>query len=600
MKRLIDKYFRATAVATATLLIYVTVFNFQLVFANTKSRNNSMQSIIKEELQSVLENSEEYELIPVNVWITPCNTDEIEELVKNEIGYNKADITAPFERQSFDVPIENEFTADQVDLYIETERRVYAERQEEHSLQFLSECSGINNLQISYDQGSLFCSKYAPLISVALTRDEIYQLTQIKQVEELNYCPDASIILASNVSIPLIRANYTRDTVNLTGNGVKIGQFEADEPDRTKPYFTSSNIFYDTSKPRNPSTNNHANNVAALMVAKSYGGYKGIVPDAQLYCVYGNTSSQWKERIEWLLSQGVNVINMSAGFDWEEGAYGDLEKWIDHIAINHSVHFVMAGGNNRPKIFNPGMAYNIITVGGMDDNNTLSHYDDSWNSGTCYVTNSGTTNKPDLVAPSRLITTAATTDSGSSTAAPHVTAVVAQLCQRVPSFKVMQNTVKSIITAGISHSILSYDSSSGTNFNKMGAGCVDAQGSYYIANTAKYVKSSFEANSSNGATRNYTFNVSASDTVTRVSLNWLKYSTISGTHTSGTPTLGTLADLDLKVYDKNGNLVKSSTSLFNNTEIVKFTPSTSLNPYKIEVKQVHNSDRKVYYTVSWY
>lgn len=43
-----------------------------------------------------------------------------------------------------------------------------------------------------------------------------------------------------------------------------------------------------------------------------------------------------------------------------------------------------------------------------------------------------------------------------------------------------------------------------------------------------------------------------------------------------------------------------STSAGNNTEIVKFTPDVSLSPYTIEVKQFSNSDRTVYYTVSWY
>ena len=110
----------------------------------------------------------------------------------------------------------------------------------------------------------------------------------------------------------------------------------------------------------------------------------------------------------------------------------------------------------------------------------------------------------------------------------------------------------------------------------------------------------YNANTSNGTTHNYSFNVSSSDTVTRVSLNWLRYSTLSGTHTSATPTLGTLADLDLRVYDKNGALVKSAITSNNNTEIVEFTPNTALSPYKIEVKQYNGSDRIVYYTVSWY
>ena len=119
--------------------------------------------------------------------------------------------------------------------------------------------------------------------------------------------------------------------------------------------------------------------------------------------------------------------------------------------------------------------------------------------------------------------------------------------------------------------------------------------------TLSIIQDLFPANSANGSIHNYNFNVNSSDSVIRVSLSWLKYATISGNHTVNTPSLGTLADLDLKVYDKNGNLVKSSVSSKNNTETVKITnPSTSLNPYKIEIKQYSNSDSTVYYTVSWY
>ena len=557
---------------------------------------------ISDELTMVMDSSRSDDLIPVDIWITPCDNEEIEEEVKEQIGYNKADIIAPYNRNGFDIKIKNEFSSEQVDLYIETERKLYTEHQEEASLEFISSCTDIKNLQNAYNSGNIFVSQYAPLIRASLTKEEITDISTVDMVEEIYYSPDVELIDETDISIPLIRGNYTRDTIGLTGSGIRIGQIESQEPNSSNSYFTSSNIFYDTSKSRNYSTTGHANRVAAIMVAKSYGGYKGIVPDALLYSAYytSGSSTDWRASVEWLLSQNVNVINMSNGLSESAGTYGTQEKWVDHIAINHSVHFVKSAGNDSTYVTSPGMAYNVITVGGIDDNNTTDKSDDSFCTFSNYSENSGLTNKPDLSAPANSIATAAGTSSGTSFAAPHVTAVVAQLCQSSPSLKVMQDSVKSIITAGISHNLLSYDYSSGTDYDKMGAGCVDAQGSYYIANNARYISSNFAANTSAGTTRNYSFSVSSSDTVIRVSLSWLKYSTLSGTHTSSTPTLGTLADLDLKVYDKNGNFVKSATSAKNNTEIVKFTPNVSLSPYKIEVKQYSSSDKTVYYTVSWY
>lgn len=555
---------------------------------------------ISDELTMVIDSSRDDDLIPVDIWITPCDSEAIEEEVKETIGYNKSDIIAPYDRNGFDITINNEFNSEQVDLYIETERKLYTEHQEEVSGAFISSCVAIKDLQDAYENGNIFISQYAPLIRVSLTKQEIIDISKVDIVEEICYSPDVKMEDETDISIPLIRGNYTRDTIGLTGSGIRIGQIELEEPDRSNAYFTSSNIFYDTSKSRNYGTTGHANRMAAIMVAKSYGGYRGIVPDAQLYSAYYNGSSDWRSSVEWLLSQGVNVINMSAKLGETSGVYGTQEKWVDHIAINHSVHFVKSSGNDASYVTSPGMAYNVITVGGADDKGSVSQSGDTIYSNSSYMENSGLTNKPDLIAPAVSITSAAGTGTGTSPAAAHVTAVVAQLCQRVPALKVMQDSVKSIITAGISHSVLSYDSSSGTAFNEMGAGCVDAQGSYYIANNARYISSNFAANTSAGTTRNYSFNVSSSDTVIRVSLSWLKYSTLSGTHASATPTLGTLADLDLRVYDKNGNLVKAATTTKNNTEIVKFTPNVSLSPYKIEVKQYSSSDRTVYYTVSWY
>jgi hypothetical protein len=558
---------------------------------------------ITDELYDVMEQSNEQDLIPVDIWITPIDIDEIENQVKNTIGFNKADITAPYDRANFDIPIENEYTADQVDLYIETERQMYSDCQLEQTEAFIQECLDIKNLQTAYNSEDIFISHYAPLVRVELTKDEIIQIAENSKVEEIYYSPDVEMEDETDISIPLIHGNYTRDTLGLTGSGIKIGQIEVEEVDPSKSYLTSSNIFFDTSKQRNPG--HHPSFVASIMVAKSSSTYPGIVPDAQLYSAYytAGSSNDWRTNVEWLLNQGVNVINMSAYLNTElAGMYGTQEQWVDHIAINHSVHFIKSSGNDSSYVTSPGMAYNIITVGGIDDNNTATQSDDIIYSASNYNEMSGLTNKPDICAPAVNIKTAdpEPPSSGTSLSAPHVTAVVAQLCQHTPALKVMQSTVKSIITAGISHSVLSFDSSSGTDFDTMGAGCVDAQASHYIANIGRYVGTTFAANTSNGTTHNYSFYAFPTDTKIRVSLTWLKYSTLSGTHSSATPTLGTLADLDLRVYDKNGNLVKSAISSQNNTEIVEFTPNTALNPYRIEVEQYSNSDRTVYYAVSWY
>ena len=60
-----------------------------------------------------------------------------------------------------------------------------------------------------------------------------------------------------------------------------------------------------------------------------------------------------------------------------------------------------------------------------------------------------------------------------------------------------------------------------------------------------------------------------------------------------------MANLDLLIYDPNNNLVASATSEFNNVEIVEFDPVVT-GQYKVVVRQVSNSDYKVFYGVAGY
>lgn len=68
----------------------------------------------------------------------------------------------------------------------------------------------------------------------------------------------------------------------------------------------------------------------------------------------------------------------------------------------------------------------------------------------------------------------------------------------------------------------------------------------------------------------------------RVSLAWLKRNSVSSPHSTGTITEKPLSDLDLEVYDPNGNLVGRSISGVNNVELVQFVPQMT-GTYKIKV-----------------
>lgn len=564
-------------------------------------------AFIDEELKAAMENATADELIPVDIWITEVDTNKVETEVMKAIGDTKVSLLSANATTAV--------THAQVDTYIQTEREIYAEMQTEKSQTFLNRYNGIFNLRSSSEEKLTYVSKYAPVISAKLTVKEINQLSKDLSVESIYYIPNTIDENCSNISFPLVNANYVRDTLGYSGSGIKIGMIERAMPNKNASYFTTSNIILDPSAVQSSNTDHkaHANLVASIMVAKATTSdgitYKGIAPNAKLYATcYDGTSADRREHTEWLLTQGVNVINMSAG-GVGNGTYTSNEKWLDHIAINHSVHFVVAAGNHEwdengnfiqysDYIHSPAMSYNAIAVGNLNDKNTSAQEGDELWSTSSYIEANGCHNKPDLVAPGTSIATAAGTGTGTSFAAPHVTAIIAQLCQAYPTLKTKQDAMKAILTASITHSVHAYNSHS-LNFDKYGAGMVDANVSMNTIANGRYVSSSFAANAADGSTKRYSFTVPSSNKKVRISLAWLKYATISsGDHSTSGVSLYDLTDLDLYVYNSSNEEVAFSYSAANNVEIVQLD-NPPAGTYTIEIKIHESSAKSTYFGLAW-
>ncbi len=210
-------------------------------------------------------------------------------------------------------------------------------------------------------------------------------------------------------------------------------------------------------------TSPHATAVAALMVNQTYGFAKGFAKLYSVSCIGGTTSSypNMVLKLEWLLTQGVNVINMSWGDEPTTNSYWSYAKWIDHIAYNHSVHIIIASGNHgENKVALPAMAYNSITVGAVDDKNTASYSDDTlWERMTsgsfsdstvprsAYNTNEDRPYKPDICSYGGNISipSVSTIDfNGTSFAAPQIAGMVATLCSLEPELLTAMDLTKAI------------------------------------------------------------------------------------------------------------------------------------------------------------
>ncbi len=633
-----------TLVLTIALLLSTLVLLTQAIDLTTGPTHDA-RSVISEELLHILEcrelqrfrtanNMATVELpmedtLPISVWLTGIDEDAVEAAALEETGLNKERIR---ELSSEGVILESE----EVDAYIEAERRIYSERQRAANEAFVtSKATTVATFssEASNSESDRFISAYAPMVVTDATDEEIWSLAEDSAVESITYEPDMEIELASSSTTGQgeTRAYYVRDTLGYTGKGVKIGQIEPALPKLdTLP---SGQVTLNGSNPSNPNDMtlcniDHATAVAEIMISignrTTGSATRGIAPDASLYCTAFSTTEELYSGIEWLLTQGANVINMSANL-----YYGRLNSvsytgqadncWIEHLAITHSVHFVVSAGNFTEgggyQIGAPALAYNVITVGNLDTSSGSAESGHILHSSSNYIDDPNHANKPDLVAPGTSICTSSFLTAefpkhgnlvarpiiGTSFAAPIVTGIVAQILEQNPGLKTQQDTVKAILTCAINHSKIRYTSDS-TEFEKYGAGCVDARGPGYVARVHQYKGDHFDGNASAGSTKEYTFTVKSTDDLKRISLTWLKRTTINGSHTTIYPPYseGNVAKLRLEIFGPNGNRVANAVPSTGGNLVIIQLDNPAAGTYKIRVTLETPSDQRVNFAVAWW
>ena len=308
------------------------------------------------------------------------------------------------------------------------------------------------------------------------------------------------------------------------------------------------------------------------------------------------------------------MINMSAGAN-TGGTYNIRDKWVDHIALNHDVHFVKSAGNlgnaTQKYITSPGMAYNAITVGAYDTNDSIYNSDHTLSSFSSYQECNATprAEKPNLVMPGSNYSTSGIGEddslplnigldfgdlqmAGTSFAAPQVTGVIAQLCSQASGLKTKQTAMGAILAAGayqkiqglynvnkgdsFINSVRLYNANNQTNSqlsNKEGAGALNAQGAWYIVWKGQYWGQGVNV-SSFPYTKTVYINANDNDYI-RVSIFWLMRNILSNSYAHSNPhysPAGSFDDLNLTVTAPNGSPVATSSTSYSNFEIVQFNP----------------------------
>ncbi len=469
-----------------------------------------------------------------------------------------------------------------VDTYISEKRAIAREEYNKQNNAFVEEYLEEANIS--------FISSYAPMIICDTTKEKINELNNIEEVESISLCTDVENCDDGNmdISVPSINGSYVRDILGLDGYGIKIGQIEAGRPEENIVELASTLI----TRGGDYNNTDHASRVAAIMA-----GATGMAPRAELFCttLLGNVPSTFYANTEWLLSNGVKVINRSST-ELQSHTYDDIAKWVDHIVNVHNVSWVQTPGNllgedDDPVVRSPGNAYNVITVCAIDDNGTVNSNDDSYYSNNLYTTNNNLPNKPDVVAPGvGFYVTGYSPKSGTSFAAPHVTGMIAQMMQYMPTLIIRPDAVKAAVLASCDRKVTNETMAWITD--KEGAGVINAFNAICFIN--------------NIATQQSYYNTTASsfgliyDPLTygtkTVAISWLKQNIGCDPSTTSNPTF---TNFNLKVLDEDNNVVASSQSYYNSAELVRFTAVPGIT-YTIKVTRYTNNSTSEKLSVAFY
>lgn len=183
--------------------------------------------------------------------------------------------------------------------------------------------------------------------------------------------------------------------------------------------------------------------------------YRGLAPRAALLdagaCSHFDTDLF--AAIEWALGHGARILNLSWGAQ-TYGTYDAMALAADELIYQTGSLWVAAAGNDAGFVMSPALAHSVMGVGATDLRSTLDRADDRVASFSSYLDPGAGYSKPEIVAPGVDVISAApgiqalARGTGSSLAAPSVTALAALAAARRPELGPHGETLRALLLAG--------------------------------------------------------------------------------------------------------------------------------------------------------
>ena len=465
--------------------------------------------------------------------------------------------------------------------------------------------------QVAALGGSIgYASTSAPLAYVDLPAGRVPELASMPEVASLGL--ERTWRTSMGSAGPAVQANWSGGSED-QGNGVRVAVVEyhnvrnsGDLAGRVAASYSASGSLAYTGS----GTFDHPTWVAGAIAGQ--GSYPGVAPGALIISAStgGGGASLTRDRqiiaaADWASNPAggdADIINASIGQDTATGSE-EARRYFDAF-VDQGGHLAVAAAGNYTTfghwdILSPGTAYNVLTVGGLDDRNTS----DRWDDGIWYTSSNGSNyrdrtdapwnthgdyNKPNVSAPAASVVTAnGLGASGTSVASPIVAGIAAQLIARLPSLALRPEAARAIIMAGaVNHGAMPDGS---LNADHEGTGSASAMWANRLLNAGDGTYGGYQMGSMTaGQTVTQDVTVTAGQRV-KVVVTW------NSRAAAGSDDL--LADLDLVVTQPDGSRVGSYT-IDNNYEWVEFTASGS-GSARIEVRQSRFDGSSERYGLAW-
>jgi len=462
-----------------------------------------------------------------------------------------------------------------------------------------------------------YASTNAPLAYVDMPASSVEALAALPSVESIGL--ERTWAPAMTTAGPATESDWTVGGED-QGAGVRVAVVEyhnvrnsGDLAGRVvSSYSTSGTLAYASG-----GTFDHPTWVAGA-IASGSGTYPGVAPGALIVSAStgGGEVSLARDRdiinaADWAASPAggdADIINASIGQDTATGSE-EARRYFDTLVYEQGRLAVASAGNYSTfghwDIVSPGTAYNVLTVGGLDDRGTVDRGDDMlWYypgsngsnhhdpTGAAWNTH-GDFNKPNVSAPALSVRTAnGLAASGTSISSPIVAGIAAQLLARAPSLLLRPEGTRAIIMAGAVTRTPMPDGS--LNADHEGTGSASALWANRLLATGDSTWGGNRLGTMTGGnTVIQELAVVAGQTV-KVVVSWNSH-TAGGDLSNRSDALAT--DMDLRVVQADGSAV-GSFSFDNNYEWVEFVASRT-GTARIEVSATRFAAGAERYGLAW-